>query len=78
MEYHNHIFELAVQNIHFNNKFLPSSEVERVHIDVDSAMKRFRGRLLNAENVGKLYADLWFLFFTSLYFLHFNQCSTNF
>uniref|UniRef100_A0A915Q404 Uncharacterized protein n=1 Tax=Setaria digitata TaxID=48799 RepID=A0A915Q404_9BILA len=28
-----------------------SEEVERVHIDVDSAMKRFKGRLVNAENV---------------------------
>ncbi|VDN04691.1 unnamed protein product [Thelazia callipaeda] len=27
------------------------SEVERVHIDVDNAMKRFKGRLLSAENV---------------------------
>uniref|UniRef100_A0A0R3S623 Dynactin subunit 2 n=1 Tax=Elaeophora elaphi TaxID=1147741 RepID=A0A0R3S623_9BILA len=28
-----------------------SEEVERVHIDVESAMKRFKGRLLSAENV---------------------------
>ncbi|VDN91403.1 unnamed protein product [Brugia pahangi] len=28
-----------------------SEEIERVHIDVDSAMKRFKGRLLSTENV---------------------------
>ncbi|EFO16078.1 hypothetical protein LOAG_12430 [Loa loa] len=28
-----------------------SEEVERVHIDVDNALKRFRGRLLSTENV---------------------------
>nr|CDP93615.1 BMA-DNC-2, isoform d [Brugia malayi] len=28
-----------------------SEEIERVHIDVDNAMKRFKGRLLSTENV---------------------------
>ncbi|KAL4002172.1 Dynamitin family protein [Acanthocheilonema viteae] len=28
-----------------------SEEIERIHIDVDNAMKRFKGRLVSAENV---------------------------
>ncbi|KAM3724373.1 putative dynactin subunit [Dirofilaria immitis] len=33
------------------DEIIESEEVERVHIDVDNAMKRFRGRLLSSENV---------------------------
>ncbi|VDK68974.1 unnamed protein product [Litomosoides sigmodontis] len=33
------------------DEIIESEEVERMHIDVDSAMKRFKGRILNAEDV---------------------------
>lgn len=29
------------------------ADVEKVHIDVDSAVMRFKGRLINADNVGQ-------------------------
>uniref|UniRef100_A0A2K6WKI7 Uncharacterized protein n=1 Tax=Onchocerca volvulus TaxID=6282 RepID=A0A2K6WKI7_ONCVO len=33
------------------DEIVESEEIERLHIDVDNAMKKFKGRLLSAENV---------------------------